>query len=104
MSLIINLAVGGFQYKDDGTVLPGYFGGFADEYLKLLKGDDVPAYNWYQQNSKWLHSWTDDGNIANKVEDTKISDNAALQVKSAKVWGLPGVTKFTDYDNQHQTL
>jgi len=80
MSLIMNVAVGGFQWSGT-TMVPGYWDGFA-EYLPYLKSGN-PASNMYNDYANWIMSW---GASSSNLSDPLAANTNAMQIKSVKVY------------------
>ena len=82
MFLILNLAVGGTSdyFPDDiGNKPWNNKGGAASQ-------------SFYDAKDEWLPSWTDN-------QSNTISDNAALQIESVKIYSIPGKTTYTYHKN-----
>ncbi|OQR87405.1 beta-1,3-glucan-binding-like protein [Achlya hypogyna] len=93
MYLIMNVAVGGTSIAK-GFLDSGYFPD--DRGNKPWRtNDSYPHYNFYSQKDKWLDTWTQGGALA--------SDMAAMQIDSVKVWGLRGLSTFTNSKNPVHT-
>ncbi|KDO19786.1 hypothetical protein SPRG_14980 [Saprolegnia parasitica CBS 223.65] len=89
MYLILNVAVGGTSIAK-GFLDSGYFPD--DRGGKPWRtNDSFPHYNFYSQKDKWIESWNQGGD--------RVSDMAAMQIDSVKVWGLRGLSTFTNSKN-----
>ncbi|CAK4083291.1 unnamed protein product [Aphanomyces euteiches] len=92
MYLIMNVAVGGTSIAK-GFLDSGYFpddrGG-----KPWHTNDSYPAANFYHQKEKWFPSWTQGG--------VRSADMSAMQIDSVKVWGIRGLTTFTESKNPIQ--
>ncbi|OQS07793.1 hypothetical protein THRCLA_00211, partial [Thraustotheca clavata] len=89
MYLIMNVAVGGTSIAK-GFLDSGYFpddrGG-----KPWHTNDTFPLYNFYSKREDWIDSWKQGGKFS--------SDMSAMQIDSVKVWGLKGLTTYTNSKN-----
>eukprot|EP00735_Rhodelphis_limneticus_P006972 TRINITY_DN1944_c0_g1::TRINITY_DN1944_c0_g1_i1::g.23088::m.23088 TRINITY_DN1944_c0_g1::TRINITY_DN1944_c0_g1_i1::g.23088 ORF type:complete len:427 (+),score=155.48,sp/Q8N0N3/BGBP_PENMO/47.26/1e-110,Glyco_hydro_16/PF00722.16/1.8e-18 TRINITY_DN1944_c0_g1_i1:46-1281(+) len=89
--LILNLAVGGTAGEANG-----YFpDGVGNKPWSNI--EPAAAKRFYDAKNSWLPTWTNS-------TTGKISDNAALQIDSVKVWGFSGKSTFTDRRPQTKSV
>ncbi|RHY07174.1 hypothetical protein DYB25_000297 [Aphanomyces astaci] len=96
MYLIMNVAVGGTSIAK-GFLDSGYFPDDQGD-KPWHTNDSYPAANFYHQKDKWFPSWTTNEDGTNTATG-RASDFSAMQVDSVKVWGIRGLTTFTNSKN-----
>jgi hypothetical protein len=109
MFIILNNAIGGYQFGTDGSKVPAYWEGFPD-YLPIIAGDTGGGENFSDQfTNKTAGSWADPsipdswtkGTTTGWDSKGAFSPNTTMKVKNVAVYAFPEST-FT-YGNSSNT-